>query len=79
MTKTIICTPITSLFENLVPFNVEIWNDPGLMKANTPWSGHYIVPPAIWVTAHTTQFAQPGWRYLNGGCGFLRTPAAMSL
>jgi galactosylceramidase len=79
MTKTIICTPITSLFENLVPFNVEIWNDPGLMKANTPWSGNYIVPPAIWVTAHTTQFAQPGWRYLNGGCGFLRTPAAMSL
>ena len=71
MTKTIVCTPITSLFENLVPFNVDIWNDPGLMKANTPWSGHYKVPPAIWVTAHTTQFGQPGWRYLDGGCGFL--------
>jgi galactosylceramidase len=72
MTKTIVCTAITSLYENLAPFNVDIWNDPGLMKANTPWSGHYEVPPAIWVTAHTTQFAQPGWRYIDGSCGFLK-------
>lgn len=71
MTKTVMCTPITSLFENLVPFNVDMWNDPGLMKANTPWSGHYIVPAGIWATAHTTQFAQPGWKYIDGGCGLL--------
>ncbi len=71
MTKTIVCTPITSLLEHLVPFNVEIWNNPGLMKANTPWSGHYEVPPAVWATAHTTQFAQPGWQYIDSACGFL--------
>ena len=72
ITKTVVCTPITSLFNYLVPFGIEMWNNPGLMKANTPWSGHYEVPPSIWVTAHTTQFARPGWRYINGGCGFLK-------
>ncbi len=26
---------------------------------------------AIWATAHTTQFAQPGWQYLNSARGYL--------
>jgi hypothetical protein len=42
----------------------------GLMLANEPWSGHYYVGKSIWVCAHTTQFVQPGWQYLDGGCGF---------
>lgn len=71
MTKTLINVPITSNFEFLSPFNVPIFNNPGLMKANTPWSGHYEVPPSLWATAHTTQFTKPGWRYLDGGCGLL--------
>src|SRR2546430_2118432 len=62
MTKTEIWSPVTSYYDNLpVPGS-------GLMRANTPWSGHYQVSPAIWVTAHTTQFAQPGWKYLDGAC-----------
>ena len=71
MTKTIICSLITSNYEYLAPFNVSLWANPGLMKAAAPWSGHYEVPPTIWAVAHTTQFAKPGWRYLDSGCGLL--------
>jgi hypothetical protein len=45
--------------------------DQGLVMANEPWSGHYDVGLSTWVTAHTTQFAQPGWQYLDGGSGYL--------
>ncbi|HUZ47815.1 MAG TPA: galactosylceramidase [Terriglobia bacterium] len=65
MTKTEIWSPISSYYENLpLP-------DSGFMKANTPWSGHYDVQPAVWATAHTTQFVQPGWRYIDSACGYL--------
>ena len=60
ITKTKIWSPVTSYYDELP------YNDSGLMRANTPWSGFYEVLPAIWITAHTTQFAQPGWRYLDG-------------
>ena len=39
--------------------------------AKTPWSGYFEVQPALWAAAHTTQFAQPGWRYIDAACGFL--------
>lgn len=42
----------------------------GLMLADQPWSGSYEVGLSIWVTGHTTQFAQPGWQYLDGACGY---------
>ena len=61
ITATEIWSPVTSYYDILPAPNS------GLMRANTPWSGHYEVAPAIWVTAHTTQFAFPGWSYLEGG------------
>jgi len=41
----------------------------GVMVADEPWSGNYSVMPGIWAAAHTNQFAQPGWQYLDSGSG----------
>jgi len=68
-TKTEIWSPVTSYYDILAAPNS------GLMYANTPWSGHYDVQGAIWATAHTTQFAAPGWRYLQNASGQL-TPGS---
>ena len=64
MTKNITWSLITSYFNNLSLPNS------GIMTANTPWSGYYDVEPALWSVAHTTQFAEPGWRFIDGGCGY---------
>ncbi|MGC2398573.1 MAG: LamG-like jellyroll fold domain-containing protein [Acidobacteriaceae bacterium] len=64
-TKTEIWSPVTSYYDVLAAPNS------GLMYANTPWSGYYDVQGAIWATAHTTQFAQPGWQYLDAASGVL--------
>ena len=65
MTKTIIWSLVTSYYDCLpLPGS-------GPMLANTPWSGHYEVQPALWAVAHTTQFTAPGWRYLDGACALL--------
>ena len=46
------------------------WGE-SLMQADQPWSGWYVVGKSIWVMAHTAQFAQPGWRYLDAASGYL--------
>ena len=61
-TKTEIWSPVTAYYDSLpLPGS-------GVLRANEPWSGHYEVQPAVWAVAHTTQFAEPGWRYLDSAC-----------
>jgi hypothetical protein len=43
----------------------------GLMLADEPWSGYYDVGKSIWVMAHTAQFVQIGWLYVDSACGYL--------
>jgi len=45
--------------------------DPSMLVANSPWSGHYRVRQALWGYAHYGQFTQIGWKYLNGACAKL--------
>ena len=61
-TKTEIWSPVTAYYDTLpLPGS-------GVLRANEPWSGHYEVQPAVWAVAHTTQFARPGWHYLDSAC-----------
>lgn len=57
--------PIDSYYDNVT------WPGVGTMVANTPWSGAYSLRPAFWAVAHITQFAKPGWRFLDNACGKL--------
>ncbi len=65
ITKYEVWTPIDSYYDNMLYANV------GVMTADEPWSGYYVVEPAVWAAAHWTQFAEPGWKFLDSGCGRL--------
>lgn len=65
MTKTEAFCLLNSFYDNFVASGT------GVMRANRPWSGYYEVSPVVWCIAHTTQFAKPGWKYLDSGCGNL--------
>jgi galactosylceramidase len=60
-TATISWSLIWSAYDNLVCPGA------GLMRAHMPWSGWYEASAPIWLSAHTTQFVVPGWRYLSVG------------
>ncbi len=50
-------------------YNTLKYNHKGILTASTPWSGHYTVHPALWMTAHYTQFAKPGWQFIDNASG----------
>jgi hypothetical protein len=47
------------------------WNTMGLMLAREPWAGSYSLGKQLWATAHHTQFAAPGWKYIDSASGYL--------
>ena len=60
---------VSAIYDNLPYDNI------GLIKCNQPWSGNYGVTPSVWAMAHTAQFTQPGWRYIDGASGFFNEDA----
>lgn len=69
ITKYEVWNPIDSYYDNM------IWPNVGVMTADRPWSGHYVVEPAVWAAAHWTQFAEPNWKFLDSGCSRLASDA----
>jgi len=63
-TATVFWPIVSAMYDNLP------YDDIGLIKCNQPWSGHYVLTPSVWAMAHTTQFARPGWQYLDTASGF---------
>jgi galactosylceramidase len=53
---------IEAIYDNL-PYTCK-----SILLASSPWDGCYHVQPGLWVTAHFTQFIQPGWRYIDSAC-----------
>ena len=71
LTKTEFWSPVTAYYDCLpAPSS-------GVIKANTPWSGEYIIDKSLWLIAHYTQFARPGWKYVEGGCRNFEDGASM--
>jgi len=70
ITATIYWPIVSAIYDNL-PFN-----NVGLIKCNTPWSGSYKVTPSLWSMAQTTQFTKPGWHYLDSACGYFAADAS---
>ena len=60
---------VSAIYDNLPYDNI------GMIKCNQPWSGHYVVTPSVWAMAHTAQFTQPGWSYIDGASGFFSQDA----
>jgi hypothetical protein len=48
-----------------------LWPTMGLVHAPQPWAGSYDVGQNLWATAHTTQFTEPGWTYIDAASGYI--------
>jgi len=65
ITKTIYWYLITAFYP------IEAFYDVTMALASSPWSGAYTIHDALWAYAHMTQFAQPGWQFLDDASGTL--------
>jgi len=63
MTKSEAWAPFSSLPDGFK------WNQVGFLDAKDCRGGHYEVLPALWCVAHITQFAKPGWRFMDTAQG----------
>lgn len=63
ITKFEIWCPVDGIYDQI------IWASTGALQADSPWSGHYTIWPSVWTIAHTTQFAELGWVYMDNACG----------
>jgi len=65
-------TRIVDWYDIAAVYPIEPYSeDPAMILARSPWSGHYAVREALWGYAHYGQFTSIGWHYLGGGCGTL--------
>jgi galactosylceramidase len=65
-------TRITNWYDIAALYPLEPYSeDPAMLLAHSPWSGHYDVREALWGYAHYGQFSQIGWHYLHDACGAL--------
>ena len=71
ITGQMIWTPVSAWYPTL-PIA-----DTGPIVAEWPWSGYYDVGRSVWSLAHTTQFTEPGWHYLDTGSRRLESGATM--
>ncbi len=46
--------------------------DPPMIRACWPWSGHYVVRENLWGYAHYGQFTEIGWQYITSACRELK-------
>ncbi|PTM59420.1 hypothetical protein [Desmospora activa] len=61
MTKVEFQPFLESWYDNVV------YNTKGSLIADKPWSGHYEIGKGVWIAAHFTQFAKPGWKFIDSG------------
>jgi galactosylceramidase len=60
---------INWLFLDAVYQAVGFFKNTCALVADQPAVGYYKVQPMLWAYAHTTQFTEAGWKYLDGACG----------
>ena len=65
-------TRVVNWYDIAALYRVQIFaEDPPMLRAHWPWSGHYEIREALWGYAHYGQFCEVGWQYLDSGCGAL--------